>query len=55
MRHFYYIHIMLYDKDGIATLYQPVKNGEQVLDVFKMKARCGLIKNIYGLAGIALG
>lgn len=41
-----YIHVVFDDDDGIALVGELVEYAEQYIDIFKMKASRGLIKNI---------
>ena len=43
---FYYIQVMLYDQDCILCLYKSVQYIEELFNVSKVQACCGLIKYI---------
>ncbi len=47
--------IMFDDRDGIAVIAEAMQDLEQLLNMVKMQSGGGLVKDVKGAAGIALG
>ena len=49
------IQVVLDHDDGVAVVAQAVQDREQLRDVVKVQAGCGLVENVQRFSGVALG
>lgn len=55
VRGFYNVEIVFDDDNCIAVIAQSMQHAQKLLDIVKMQTGRGLVENVKGLPGVALG